>query len=349
MITRNARPPELNRPPSSALDGLAHALRTGVDLHDPGDRRVPYALATLSAYAYADELTVATMASRLGLEGNHCRMASEFVDALFICSTAFLVQSADGRVVILIYRGTAPESLIAWLADLQIDPEQITIDFRGQMLTSSVHRGFYRNVRATGLDVVAALRRALDAQTVTLDADGHPQPVKHAMQSLYITGHSLGAAMAALAALLMRSDTANDPIVSTLKGVVTFAQPMVCDPGLAEFVDRDERLAPAIVRYVYGHDAVPQLPPKASGPFAHFGPEIRHTGPEIGGSWTPSAQNTEQMRCLMPRLLLLGPSFLARQLAVGRRLHFAASLDDHLPAHYMASLAPGDLRSEFGD
>lgn len=349
MITRNARAPELHRPLSSALVGLAGALRAGVDLHDPGDRRVPYALATLSAYAYADELTVATMASRLGLVGNHCRMVSEFVDALFISSTAFLVQSADGRVVILVYRGTAPESLIAWLADLQVDPQQITIDFRGQKLTSSVHRGFYRNVRATGLEVVAGLRRALGAQTVTTDATGQSQPVQHAMQSLYITGHSLGAAMAALAALLMRSDSAHDEIVSRLKGVVTFAQPMVCDPGLAEFVDRDVRLAPAIVRYLYGHDAVPQLPPKASGPFAHFGREIRHTGPEIGGSWALSAEKTEQMRSLLPRLLLLGPSFLARQLAVGRRLRFAASIDDHLPAHYMAALAPGDLRSEFGD
>jgi hypothetical protein len=348
VITRNARAPELHRPPPEPLDGLTDALRTGADLHAPGDRRVPYALATLSSYAYADELTVATMAARLGLEGNHCRMVSEFVDALFISSTAFLVQSADGSVVILVYRGTAPESLIAWLADLQIDPEQITIDFRGELLTSSVHRGFYRNARATGAEVLAGLRRALQGQTVTVDADGKSQAVAKPMEALYITGHSLGGAMAALAALLMRSDDGNDSILSTLKGVVTFAQPMVGDRGLARLVGQDELLTRTVVRYVYGRDAVPQLPPKASGEFEHFGREIRHTGPEIGGCWSPSP-DTEQMRHLLARLLLLGPSFLAPQLAVGRRLHFAASLYDHLPQHYMAALAPDRLRSEFGD
>jgi hypothetical protein len=348
VITRDARPLELHRPTSSTLDGLAEALRTGADLHAPGERRVPYALATLSSYAYADELTVATMASRLGLEGNHCRMVSEFVDALFISSTAFLVQSADGRVVILVYRGTAPESLITWLADLQIDPEQITIHFRGQVVSSSVHRGFYRNARATGLEVVAGLRRALAGQTVTVDAAGQPRPLANPMEALYITGHSLGGALAALAALLLRSDEAHDPVLSTLKGVVTFGQPMVGDPGLARLAGQDAVLARTIVRYVYGHDAVPQFPPKASGAFAHFGSEIRHTGPEIGGAWSRSA-DTQQMRSLLARLLLLGPSFLARQLKAGRRLHFAASLDDHLPAHYMAALAPDGLRSEFGD
>lgn len=348
MITRDAHAPKLHRPPPDPMKDLTEALRTGTDLHAPEDRRVPYALATLSSYAYADELTVATMASRLGLQGNHCRMVSEFVDALFISSTAFLVQSADGRVVILVYRGTAPESLITWLADLQVDPEQITIHFRGQVVSSSVHRGFYRNARATALEVVAGLRRALAGQTVTPDAAGKFQPVANAMEALYITGHSLGGAMAALAALLMRSDEAYDPILRTLKAVVTFGQPMVGDPGLARLAGQDALLARTIVRYVYGRDAVPQFPPRASGPFAHFGREIRHTGPEIGGCWSPSA-DTEQMRSLLARLLLLGPSFLARQLTAGRRLHFAASLDDHLPAHYMAALAPDGLRSEFGD
>jgi hypothetical protein len=348
VIARNAQAPELHRTAPGPLEGLTDALRTGASLHDPDDRRVPYALATLSSYAYADELTMTSMAARLGLVGNHCRMVSQFVDALFISSTAFLLQSADGRVVILVYRGTPPESLIAWLADLQIDPEQITIHFRGRALTSSVHRGFYRNVRATGLEVVAGLHRALQGQTVTVDASGHSQRTRHPMEALYITGHSLGAAMAALAALLMRSDVANDSILSTLKGVVTFGQPMVGDPDLARLARQDELLARTIVRYVYGHDVVAQLPPKASGEFEHFGREVRHTGPEVGGSWSPSP-DTEQMRNLLARLLLLGPSFLAPQLKVLRRLRFTASLYDHLPQHYMGALAPDGLRSEFGD
>jgi hypothetical protein len=68
------------------------------------DEVVAHALATCAGYAYSDAETVATVMTRIGLEKNHCAMIARNVDAMFICSTAFLVQSKDGRVVILCYR-----------------------------------------------------------------------------------------------------------------------------------------------------------------------------------------------------------------------------------------------------
>src|SRR5579871_5161922 len=77
---------------------------------DDGERdaTVAHVLGTCAAYAYADADTVATMMARLGVEANACVRITQTVDAMFIFSTAYLVQSRCGRVVILSYRGTEP-------------------------------------------------------------------------------------------------------------------------------------------------------------------------------------------------------------------------------------------------
>ena len=57
----------------------------------PPDDQIRFVLAVCSAYAYGDVRTVATIMDRLGLTRNRCRMVSEYVDALFLTSTAFLI------------------------------------------------------------------------------------------------------------------------------------------------------------------------------------------------------------------------------------------------------------------
>lgn len=65
----------------------------------------------------------------MGLPDNACRMVGLYVDPMFISSTAFLVQSSDGRVVILVYRGTEPVNFINWLTDANVHPDKIAIAF----------------------------------------------------------------------------------------------------------------------------------------------------------------------------------------------------------------------------
>ena len=74
------------------------------------DEMVAHVMGTCAGYAYSDGQTVAMIMARLGLEDNNCRMIAEDVDVMFITSTSFLIQSKDGRVVILCYRGTPPTS-----------------------------------------------------------------------------------------------------------------------------------------------------------------------------------------------------------------------------------------------
>jgi hypothetical protein len=260
---------------------------------------------------------------------------------MFIDSTAYLLQSPDGRVVILVYRGTTPESAINWLTDIDVNPESVRIEFHDQSASFRVHRGFHRNLLATFDAVLSALSRALSKQSVALDANGEPAPMPEAMRALYITGHSLGAAMAAMAALLLRTDRPHQQIFERLRAVYTFGQPMIGDHKLAAVCDDPDVLGTKVIRYVFGHDAAAQLPPTASGDFAHFGREFRHPSTDTVGGWRESNKKTRQMHNLF-ELAVLIPSFLARQLRATRHLRFGESLDDHLPQHYIAALA-GDV------
>jgi lipase (class 3) len=310
-------------------------LKTG---HDP-DPYIAYALAALSAYAYSDdEATVVEIAAQLGLNGYTCKKYQQFVDVMFIDSTAYLLRGRDGRVAILVYRGTNLESLINWLVDIDVDPEKVEIEFDDLPGRFMIHRGFHRNLLATFDEIVAELQGALGKGSVAASSDGEETPGHEPLEALYITGHSLGAAMAAMAALLLRTDAKHKRIFDKLKPVYTYGQPMIGDQRLAKRCDERNVLQDKLIRYVFGRDVAAQLPPSASGDFAHFGREFRHPSDETVGDWRES-RDTRQMRNLVGLALLI-PSFLARQFRLTRHLRFDASLDDHLPWHYIGTLTP---------
>ena len=111
------------------------------------DATVAHVLGTCAGYAYSDADTVAAIMARLGLGGNACVRISQTVDAMFIYSTAYLVQSRCGRVVILCYRGTEPATLGSWLADIEVGSSAFR--FAGDDAKPlRVHAGFHRS-RAT--------------------------------------------------------------------------------------------------------------------------------------------------------------------------------------------------------
>ena len=112
------------------------------------DAVVAHVLGTCAGYAYADIETVAMIMSRLGLEGSACVRIAQIVDAMHIFSTAYLVQSRCGRVVILCYRGTEPANLGNWLTDADVGSASLTLG--GDALV--VHAGILsqRSVHAPG-------------------------------------------------------------------------------------------------------------------------------------------------------------------------------------------------------
>jgi Lipase (class 3) len=310
-------------------------LKTGKD----PDPYIAYALSALSAYAYSEKATVEEIAAQLGLDGYTCKKYQRFVDVMFIDSTAYLLRSGDGSVAILVYRGTNLASLINWLVDVEVDPEMVEIEFHDQPARFMIHRGFHRNLLATFDEIVDELQPALGKRSAAVGSNGEGAPGHKPLEALYITGHSLGAAMAAMAALLLRTDAKHKPIFDKLKPVYTYGQPMIGDHRLAKRCDELNVLQDKLIRYVFGRDTAAQLPPSASGDFAHFGREFRHPSNETVGDWRESRKNTKQMMNLVGLALLI-PSFLARQFRRTRHLRFDASLNDHLPWHYIGTLTP---------
>jgi predicted lipase len=306
---------------------------------------IAHALATCSAYSYSDAYTLSMIMTRIGLERNRCYMISESVDAMLIDSTAFLVESEDGTVVVLSYRGTQPLSLLNWMVSLNTTPERLPVAVAGANGRYDVHAGFYRNVRATRHKVVDRLTRALHkGESVVKDVRADKASLKP-LRALYITGHSLGGAMAALMAVMLCSDEKYEPIADKLKAVYTFAQPMIGSPLFADACQREPFLANQVLRYVYEKDVVPGLPPKVCGPFAHFGREFkfRHA------TWTQQQTVTRQapVDLVLPAALPLITRQFPVLASLGRLLPY--SLENHLPEHYVTSLAPNEACNEFGE
>ncbi len=314
------------------------------------DKTIAHVMAVCSAYGYSDVQTVAMIMARMGLEENHCVMIDEYVDALFITCTSFLIQSKDGRAAILCYRGTPPTSLISWLTDANIDPTRIKMPSPlDDSPDGCVHGGFYRNVRSTRYEIFNALKRAIDGESVRPSC---AEKLDNKLQALYITGHSLGAASASMLALMLVAEPGDQkPIVDRLKAVYTFGGPMLASPDLARDCNQDPFLGKRVIRYVYANDVVPQLPPAASYPFAHFGTGYQYTRkPRRKGDpdWQQNDAPHNQLRSLWS--LAAAPlSLVTSDIKKARRLRFRASLQDHLPQHYVDALTPLDVRSEFGD
>ena len=290
------------------------------------DPAIAHVLATLAGYAYSDSATVATIASRLGLQRASCVRVEQFVDAMYICSTAHLIQSRCGRVAILAYRGTEPTNLTSWLGDADVSPTGMALAGDGAFPPLTVHGGFYRNFRVTRWQVTRELARASEGRSLA-DPDTRTE---HPLMALYVTGHSLGGAMAVLFALATRCEQ--------LRAVYTFAQPMTLSPPVAaETLGVTRR----IFRYVLEGDLVPGMPPVGWGDFVHVGTEHRFAD----GSWRRAEQPTEQLTSLrdIPRTLL------GLLTSSTRRASIRNALDVHGPHRYIDALRPADRVTEFGD
>ncbi|EKX67846.1 lipase family protein [Streptomyces ipomoeae] len=319
---------------------------------------IAYALATCSGYAYAhtggraDTRTVATMMARMGLPGNRCYASELSVDSMYLDSTAYLIQSSDGKVVILCYRGSELFDLVDWLSDFDVEPEIYTFRFHGTAVDAGVHSGFLRSARATYDDAVGALKQALRGEPVVEGDHGWEEVDRGRpgrMEALYLTGHSLGGAVATLMAVMLKQDP--DPevreIASMLRAVYTFGQPMIGSP---EFVEQCRQMDEFffdhnVIRYIHRRDVVPRVPPRETGRFQHLGQELVYRplmdAPADGRSpseeWTPRTGTTGQANIIEFPVLPFLLDYTARRTPIGRTLisgwnRVAGVIDDLTPA-----------------
>jgi hypothetical protein len=332
------------------------------------DPAIAHVMATCAAYAYSGTETVSMIMARLGLEENHCRMVTSAVEAMFIRSTAFLIQSRSGKVAVLCYRGTEPTDLVSWMADADVVPERMTYRFGDPCAT--VHAGFYRNVRATRYEVMAALKRACQGLSVRAPLPDEVAPPRmDELEALYITGHSLGGAMAAMMGVMLRHErkfSHDGDITGRLRAVYTFGQPMIGDHRFARACEKEEFLRHNVIRYVYDSDVVPHLPPRTAGPYRHFGREFRYEVPHLrhsvlglsrylGHSYDTRHGSLRETGRTGQALSFLGGVGLAALAFAGGRIQplrsvpVVYSFEDHRPQHYITCLTPRGVQNEFGD
>lgn len=139
---------------------------------------------------------------------------------------------ANDQVIITAFRGTEPKVVKDWLTDararLAAGPKNL-----GQ-----VHTGFS-----------TALSAVYDQIKNTIINEFQDNG-----QSLWFTGHSLGAALATLAARQIQLETNRFP-----QGIYTFGQPRTGDLNFAQSFDSE--LQSVTFRFVNHNDLVPHLPP----------------------------------------------------------------------------------------
>lgn len=153
-------------------------------------------------------------------------------------STQCLV-AVDGNSLVVCFRGTESRQVEDWVTDLDFD-------LVPGPLGGKVHEGFY--------DALSCVWQMLDSEVRAQLEEGEKR--------LWITGHSLGAALATLAA--SRWLEAGIPVA----GLYTFGQPRTGD---AEFARRfDFAFRPHAFRIVNNLDIVTRTPPRSLG-YRHLG------------------------------------------------------------------------------
>ncbi|KYF69733.1 hypothetical protein BE11_26350 [Sorangium cellulosum] len=306
---------------------------------DRYDAEAAFILSAASAWAYSDDRTFADMMDRYGVP-NECAVMGLSNDALLLTATAYLLRSKDGRLAILCFRGTEPRNLINWLLDASTEKDPLgTIGY--------LHGGFYRNVLALWPYVLCRLVRTIEGVRPCPDlappscGPDEPEPTtadcpKKPLEALYITGHSLGGAMAVIAAALcfQRDSEPGLPNVyeqirAKLRGVYTFGQPMVGDKDVAAW--GEATFGSKLFTHRYGVDIAPRLLPRTMGAFAPFGRQYVST--RFG--WMQSSAPVRQTYTLLASNVLGAVAWLNQQIPALSNVRLPFSWGDHSPLNYM--------------
>ncbi len=192
-----------------------------------------YWLAQAANIAYQDKPTIQPAVTNLGL--NKFEFLSRRDTEGYI--------SANEHIIIVAFRGTEPTHLRDLLTDAKMHKVQGPL--------GEVHRGFLGAFQLVKDDLLSAIQRLRD---------------KNRPQSLWCTGHSLGGALAVVAAAQLSVDG------HKVDGLYTFGQPRVGDEIFANECTR--RIAGPHFRFVNNNDTVTRVPPRTFA-YAHAG-EVRY-------------------------------------------------------------------------
>jgi predicted lipase len=159
----------------------------------------------------------------------------KYLNMLITDTQAFLFRRDNN--LILVFKGT--QQLSDWKTNLKIRLKDFTVlaDQEAVPPTGRVHRGFLDAWQSVEKQVIYYLRKWMTPDT-----------------KLWVTGHSLGGALAAVATISLETQGFK------VSGLYTFGQPRVADWKLVNYMNA--RMGDRIVRYVNNNDVVPLIPPQ---------------------------------------------------------------------------------------
>jgi triacylglycerol lipase len=185
------------------------------------------ALAYASNLAYKDQATIRSVAPSYGFDKVSVRSVREV--------QALIAGSKDA--VVVAFRGTRPDQLLDWMTD--IDAVQVAFgDYFKCPAVGDTHQGF-----------TFALLRVWDLIVADVTA------FQDKAQTLWITGHSLGGALAALATAAF-TFAKRMPV----NGLYNYGQPRVGD--LTFTAQCDSHFGNLFFRFVNDEDIVTRVPPR---------------------------------------------------------------------------------------
>jgi triacylglycerol lipase len=199
-------------------------------------------LAEASEVAYNSEEAARALMLERGLTN------FKWIDLSGVFNDLHAFAASNDEIAVLAFRGTA--SVHDWMTDLYATPTRFSWLFQGGPEVGEIHAGFGHALSdgwgkiVDAVHTVAPIPLVMDTSSVD------------AQRTLWITGHSLGGALASLAGAGF--SLLPDKIIRPVSGIYTFGQPRI---GLHNFCDIYGRLlTPRTFRLVNNKDLVPRVP-----------------------------------------------------------------------------------------
>jgi len=204
-------------------------------------------LAALSKAAYGDSASAQVAAASFGLT------SFQWIDLTEQFRDVYGFVAGGPEYVVVAFRGTDPRDWKNWMTDLQATASPFDWLFQGAGAVGEVHAGFGHAV----FDAWTKIQWALNQVMPKPPADSDPGKVANKTQrTLWLTGHSLGAALAVLTGAAFSMWT--DEVKRQVNGIYTFGQPRI---GLYRFCGNyDHQLHSKTFRFVNKRDLVPRIP-----------------------------------------------------------------------------------------